>query len=197
MTPRRIDFDDPQRPRELATRRRNRTPRDHGWSRASDGRTPANGSSRLRQRAATGMPLLLLTVLGVMTFVGIARVKARVQVLEIADEISALTTERDELLDMRRRLEAERAYLRHPERVHARASADLGMVPASADRIQTIEVRAPEPAPEPADDGLLTELSEFADQAVDGAPAADPGTDPRTGPGTGAIGQENGQENAR
>jgi cell division protein FtsL len=86
------------------------------------------------------MPLLLFTALLVMTFVGIARVKARISVLALADEISSLTRERDELLDRKRRLEAERAYLRHPEHVRERATEDLGMIPATPERIQTIQL---------------------------------------------------------
>jgi len=82
----------------------------------------------------------LFTALLVMTFVGIARVKARITVLDLADDISTLTRERDQLLDRKRRLEAERAYLRHPEHVRSRAIEDLGMVPATPERIQTIRL---------------------------------------------------------
>lgn len=153
MTRRRIDFDDPQRSGpsnaqgsgvRMSQRRRNKTPREHGWARQEDKRsgTDAAPQREARMRPATGMPLLLFTALGVLTFVGIARVKARVSVLEIADDITDLTKERDELLDRRRRLQAERAYLRHPDRVRERATKELGMVPASSERIQNIQLLA-------------------------------------------------------
>ena len=148
MTPRRIDYSSPQRsvdgpegPRGR-TRRKNRTPREHGWARKSDasGRPAVAVSESAQERSATGMPLLLFTALLILTFVGIARVKARVSVLGLADEISSLTQERDELLDRKRRLEAERAFLRRPERIRERATQELGMVAATPERIQTIKL---------------------------------------------------------
>lgn len=146
MPTRRIDYSSPRRSADGDTSagalRRNRTPREHGWARTSDasGRPAPAAAPKRSARAATGMPLLLFTALVVMTFVGIARVKARVNVLDLADEISSLTLERDQLLDRKRRLEAERAYLRHPEHVRARATEDLGMIPATPERIQTIKL---------------------------------------------------------
>ncbi len=159
MSPRRIDFLDPDRrpasPRasqgagagrgSSVRQRRNRTPREHGWARAEDKRAQSSEAKAAgrRGRRASGLPLLLGVALGLMTFVGIARVRARLDVLALADEVTALTAERDELLDRKRRLEAERAYLRHPERVRDRATAELGMVQATPERIQTIEVVPP------------------------------------------------------
>jgi cell division protein FtsL len=143
MSPRRIDYSQPQRGSEsVRTRRKNRTPREHGWARKSDasGRPSTPEAAPRVERPATGMPLLLFTALIIMTFVGIARVKARINVLALADEISALTKERDQLLDRKRRLQAERAYLRHPEHVRERATNELGMVPATPERIQTIQL---------------------------------------------------------
>jgi cell division protein FtsL len=143
MSPRRIDYSQPQSDgRGTRSRKKNRTPREHGWARKSDasGRPAAAAAPLRRERPATGMPLLLFTALLIMTFVGIARVKARIGVLALADEIATLTKERDQLLDRKRRLEAERAYLRHPEHVRARATEELGMVPATPERIQTIQL---------------------------------------------------------
>lgn len=142
MSPRRIDYNDPHRRSTSVRQRRNRTPREHGWARAEDKRDAADGSqqARPRGRAHSGLPLLLVVALGMLTFVGAARVKARLNVLELADEISVLTKERDELLDRKRRLEAERAYLRRPERVREQATERLGMVPATPERIQSIRL---------------------------------------------------------
>ena len=97
MATRRIDYNGPRPSPDADTcaraLRRNRTPREHGWARTSDasGRPAPAAAPARTARAATGMPLLLFTALVVMTFVGLARVKARVAVLDLADEISALT----------------------------------------------------------------------------------------------------------
>jgi cell division protein FtsL len=86
---------------------------------------------------------LVFTVLAVLTFVGLARVHVRTQLLELGEEITELTEEQKRLLDRKRRLQTERAYLRHPGRVHEYAAIELGMQPAPADRIQRIQLSAP------------------------------------------------------
>jgi hypothetical protein len=45
------------------------------------------------------------------------------------------------LLDERRRLEAERAYLRHPDYIQSVAAGRLHMVPAAPEHTQTIRLR--------------------------------------------------------
>ena len=142
MSPRRIDYLDPHRSSKSVRQQRNRTPREHGWARSEDKRAAeaSEASRRSQARKNGGLPLLLCVVLAILTFVGGARVKARLNVLELADEISVLTSERDELLDRKRRLEAERAYLRRPQRVRKRATEELGMVPATPARIQSIRL---------------------------------------------------------
>jgi len=79
-------------------------------------------------------------VLAVLTCVGLARVQSRIEILDIANEITELSEDHQRLLDRKRRLETERAYLRRPERVRAQARERLGMEPAPAERIQRIEL---------------------------------------------------------
>lgn len=118
----------------------------HGWARVGDmlgNREGAAGraAAQLLPRRATGTPLLLLMVLGVMTAVGIARVNSRVRVLEYAEQITELTDEHNRLLDDKRRLETERAYLRTPSRIRREASERLGMQATPPERVQIIRVQ--------------------------------------------------------
>jgi hypothetical protein len=126
--------------------------RPHGWGRAEDpdlleGPKP----SFLDRRRADGTPLLLFTVLAVLTGVGLARVESRIEILDLANEITELSEDQQRLLDRKRRIETERAYLRRPARIGEQAAERLGMVPAAPERIQPIELlpAAPEPEPEP------------------------------------------------
>ena len=124
-----------------ARRRQAKTAHPHGHKRDGDaGAKPMLGAA-IRLRRATGTPLLVFTVLGVLTFVGLARVHMRTRVLELGEEISELTEERARLLDRKRRLQTERAYLRHPDRIRTHANVELGMTPVPPDRIQRIELR--------------------------------------------------------
>jgi cell division protein FtsL len=113
--------------------------RPHGFRRADD-----EGGERafalFDRRRADGTPLLLFTVLAVLTGVGLARVQSRIEILDVANEITELSEDHQRLLDRKRRLETERAYLRRPERVGKQASERLGMVPAAPERIQRIEL---------------------------------------------------------
>lgn len=120
--------------------------RPHGWVRADDA-DALRGSkpSFLDRRRADGTPLLLFTVLAVLTGVGLARVESRIEVLDVANEITALSETQQQLLDRKRRLETERAYLRRPSRISEQAAERLGMIPAPAERIQKIELRPAEP----------------------------------------------------
>lgn len=86
----------------------------------------------------------MFTILGVLTFVGLARVHMRTRVLALAEEITALTDERQNLLELKRRLQTERAYLRHPDRIRDHARAELGMSPVPPERIQRIKLLEPD-----------------------------------------------------
>ncbi len=115
----------------------------HGYTRATD-RPAADNRARelpIPLRTPPGTPLLMLVVVGFLCSVGIARVHTRTRVLEIGAEISELTSQQAGLLDNRRRLEAERAYLRHPDQVRQAASDRLGMIPLAPDRVRTIKLK--------------------------------------------------------
>lgn len=94
------------------------------------------------RRRPTGLPLLLLAALALLTTAGVVHVRARARVLALGAEITDLTAEHGRLLDEKRRLEAERAYLRHPDYIHSVAAGRLQMVPATPDRIHPIRVRS-------------------------------------------------------
>lgn len=82
----------------------------------------------------------MLTVLGVITAVGLAKVQAQTRVLELGEEIGRLTDERAALLDRKRRLETERSFLRHPDRIRRQAVDRLQMEVAPPERRQEIEL---------------------------------------------------------
>jgi cell division protein FtsL len=86
---------------------------------------------------------LLTVVVGVLAAIGIVRVHATTRVLELGAEITTLTAEQASLLDERRRLAAERAYLRHPDHIAEVARHRLQMIPMSPDLVQTIRLQAP------------------------------------------------------
>jgi cell division protein FtsL len=149
----------PEAPR-ASVRRSQRKPQaeppPHGWQRASDRTIAApsrNGSSADRRRATpAGTSLLLTLIVGVLTAIGIARVRATTRVLELGGEITELTAEQANLLDERRRLAAERAYLRHPDHIDEVARNRLQMIPMSPDLVQTIRLQgAPAAASDPHD----------------------------------------------
>lgn len=128
----------PQTPRQAGNRRRGDPTFEHGFQRAVEAE-PA--PPPVPPRRPTGLPLVLLLGLGLMTAVGVVQVRTRARVLELGAEIAELTAEHGRLLDEKRRLEAERAYLRHPDYIQSVAASRLHMVPATPDRIQAIRVR--------------------------------------------------------
>lgn len=117
---------------------------DHGRRRAADLAAPATPEPEQDSpaRRPTGLPLLLLVALALVTVAGVVQVRARARVLGLGAEIAEMTGEHSHLLDERRRLEAERAYLRHPDYIHSVAAAKLHMVPAAPERVQTIRLAA-------------------------------------------------------
>ena len=134
---------------------------EHGLRRASDPHAPRprraaepepapNDSANdapaetTPHRRPNGLPILLLVALALVTAAGIVQVRARARVLELGAEIAEMTATHSGLLDQRRRLEAERAYLRHPDYIHSVAASRLQMVPAAPERIQTIRLQ-PDP----------------------------------------------------
>jgi cell division protein FtsL len=122
--------------------------RPHGWGRADDQDRLDTKLSFLERRRADGTPLLLFTVLAVLTGVGLARVESRIEILDLANEITELSEDQQRLLDRKRRIETERAYLRRPARISEQAAERLGMAPAPPERIQPIELLPAAPEPE-------------------------------------------------
>jgi hypothetical protein len=122
----------------------------HGWTRAGDP-TPVASTSTAptdrRRRAPTGTSFLLTIAVTVLTAIGIVRVHASIEVLELGGEITELTEEQAHLLEERRRLTAERAYLRHPDQIDVAARRRLGLVPVSPQHVQQIRVVQEAPAP--------------------------------------------------
>ena len=122
----------------------------HGWIRRSDARgkvaLPPAGHHR---RAPAGTSLLLTLIVAVLAGIGIVRVHASTRVLELGAEITTLTEEQAQLLDVERRLSAERAYLRHPDQIGSYARNRLGMVPMTPELVQEIRLKEAPPPPEP------------------------------------------------
>ena len=116
---------------------------EHGMRRAADVAPTHVAVAEPEQdspaRRPTGLPLLLLVALALVTVAGVVQVRARARVLGLGAEIAEMTGEHSNLLDDRRRLEAERAYLRHPDYIHS-VAARQHMVPAAPERIQTIRL---------------------------------------------------------
>lgn len=124
-------------PTRQANKRRDAQPSfEHGFQRAPEERLPPPPARR-----PTGLPLVLLLALGLFTAAGVVQVRTRARVLELGAEIAELTAEHGRLLDEKRRLEAERAYLRHPDYIESIAAERLNMVPATPDRRQAIRLR--------------------------------------------------------
>jgi cell division protein FtsL len=123
----------------------------HGRSRAADVAAPA-AELAAPARRPTGLPLLLLVALGLATAAGIVQVRARARVLGLGAEIAELTAEHAELQGQKRRLEAERAYLRHPDYIQSVAAGRLQMVPAAPEWTRTIRLR-PDPKDMPTKTG--------------------------------------------
>lgn len=118
----------------------------HGWGRRTDPAANPRMSAPGRHRhAPAGTSLLLVVAVAVFTALGIARVHASTRVLGIGAEITELTEEQARLLDKRRRLGAERAYLRHPDQIGEVARDRLGMIPMSPDVVQTIRLKETAP----------------------------------------------------
>ncbi len=116
--------------------------RPHGWMRASDRpSSAAEAEQRRRRRAPAGTSFLLFLCVAVLGGMGIVRVHASTRVLAVGGEITELTEVQHGLLEEKRRLSAERAYLRHPGTIADYARDRLGMVPIAPELVQKIRVQ--------------------------------------------------------
>ena len=116
----------------------------HGHRRATDhpsGARTVTEEQLRRLRAPAGTSFLLALGILALTGIGLVRVRATTRVLELGAEITALTDEQSELLEKKRRLSAERAYLRHPEQISDVARDRLGMVPIAPELVQKIRLK--------------------------------------------------------
>ncbi|MBX7080078.1 MAG: septum formation initiator family protein [Nannocystaceae bacterium] len=112
----------------------------HGWGRVGDiaGAVPLPRLRRGSAPAGTSMLLGLLVL--ALCAAGIVRVRASARVLALGAEITELTDEQARLQEQKRRLLAERAYLRHPDQVAEIARGKLGMVPVEPSLVQQIRL---------------------------------------------------------
>ena len=117
---------------------------EHGWARASDPVTlPVHAGTPARgRRAPAGTSFLLAIAVTVISAIAIVRVHASNEVLEFGGQITELTQEQAHLLEEKRRLAAERAYLRHPEQIEDIARNKLGLVPITPELVQPIRLVA-------------------------------------------------------
>jgi cell division protein FtsL len=148
-----IDITEPLRASMRRHRKQRIESQPHGWQRAGDQPAASSllGSGRRRATPA-GTSLLLTLIVGVLSAIGIARVHATTRVLEMGAEITELTAEQANLLDERRRLAAERAYLRHPDHIDEVARNRLQMIPMSPDLVQKIRLQGALAAPPPVNE---------------------------------------------
>ncbi len=120
----------------------------HGHKRSSDLPNASSSVERVRDRmrAPAGTAFLLFLCVGVLVAMGVVRIKSTTEVLEAGGDITQLSGQQAELLDEKRRLSAERAYLRNPQQVQEVARDQMGMVPVSPELVQKIRVKeAPSP----------------------------------------------------
>lgn len=120
----------------------------HGHKRQAD--LPSGASSvervRDRMRAPAGTSFLLFLCVVVTGAMGVVRIQSTTEVLEAGGEITRLSEQQAALLEEKRRLSAERAYLRNPQQVQSVARDELGMVPVAPELVQKIRVKdAPSP----------------------------------------------------
>ncbi len=117
----------------------------HGWTRTA---TPTAGEAQGFRRGPTrgGTSLLLGLVVIAVSVAAIVRVRASARVLGLGAEITELTDGQSRLQEHKRRLLAERAYLRHPDQIGDVARSKFGMVAAVPDLVQAIRLVDAPPA---------------------------------------------------
>lgn len=119
----------------------------HGWTRSADSPSTSALADGFRRRVAPGGTSLLLGLVVIaIASAAIVRVRASARVLALGAEITELTDAQSRLQEQKRRLLAERAYLRHPDQIGDTARNRFGMVAVVPDLVQAI--RLVEPAPE-------------------------------------------------
>lgn len=119
----------------------------HGQQRQSDAPSSTGSTTdrvRDRMRAPAGTSFLLFLCVVVLVAMGIVRIKSTTAVLEAGGDIADLSAQQASLLEEKRRLSAERAYLRNPQQVQSVARDELGMVPVAPELVQTIRVKQEE-----------------------------------------------------
>lgn len=113
----------------------------HGWSRSGELTEARPFADAARRRVAPGgVSLLLSVIVMAIAAAGIVRVRASARVLGLGAEITALTDEQARLGEHKRRLLAERAYLRHPDQISEAARTRFGMVAVVPDLVQEIRL---------------------------------------------------------
>ncbi|MBL8942269.1 MAG: septum formation initiator family protein [Myxococcales bacterium] len=120
----------------------------HGWTRATERPDGSAFEGGLRRGVAPGgISLLLGIVVVAIAAAGIVRVHASARVLGLGAEITELTDEQSRLQEQKRRLLAERAYLRHPDQIGDAARSRFGMVAVVPDLVQPIRLVDAPPSP--------------------------------------------------
>lgn len=101
----------------------------------------ATSTAPLPQRGLrSGATMLIFLALGLLTVAGINEVRTRAEILERGAQLSQLSAEHAQLEDEKRRLEAERAFLRHPDHVAQVATERFQMLPAPPERVRQIHL---------------------------------------------------------
>lgn len=129
-------------PTEPRRRRRQAPPPTyaHGWGRVGDAHVAPVVQALRRRWAPAGTSLLMSLLVVALCAAGIVRVRASARVLALGAEITELTDQQARLQEEKRRLFAERAYLRHPDQVADIARNKLGMVPVAPELVQQIRL---------------------------------------------------------
>ena len=103
--------------------------------------------------------MLMYMALVLLTLAGIAEVRARAEILERGAQLGELSAEHARLQDEKRRLEAEQAFLRHPEQVARMAAERFHMVPADPERVRQIHVHPTPSAKKTVLTGLIQQAT--------------------------------------
>ena len=114
--------------------------RRHGYSRATDRRSPAQTGPTGRRDPwqPRGLVVFGFAIAALVLVAGLARIRARTEVLTGGRALAGLAAEHSRLQAQKRRLEVERAYLRSPARIRKIATEDLDMGPARPDKLITV-----------------------------------------------------------
>ena len=113
----------------------------HGWTRKEDQSPPPKSQVQgpTHTRNSTGLTILILFTLAILTVSGLAKVRSQNLRLEMAKEITQLAEIRNHLLERKRVLEKRQASLRHPRSIAKQARERLGMQELPPERIMQFE----------------------------------------------------------